>query len=91
MSKYAAVRKAHNSQIAPSCHLAIAFDMWWFMLSHGLDRLIQPCPEKDMYLMTPRVSTVVRTQTRYRDVPRGDDNYVAWGWAVLWRRPAGFC
>jgi hypothetical protein len=28
---------------------------------------------------------------RYRNIPRGSDNLVARGYAVLWRRPAGFC
>jgi len=30
-------------------------------------------------------------KARYRNVPRGNDNFIAWGYAVLWPRPAGSC
>jgi hypothetical protein len=34
------MRKAHNSQVAASCHLPIAFGMWWLMLSQWRDRSV---------------------------------------------------
>ena len=57
------MRKAHNSQVAASCHLRIAFDMWWLYYHKGCIYQVWPCPEKDMGLLKPRVSAVVRTQT----------------------------
>ena len=68
MSKYAATRKAHNTQVAPSCHLASAFNMWWLYYHKAWIDPFQPCSEKDMRLIRPRVSPVVRTQP---DAPAG--------------------
>jgi hypothetical protein len=57
------MRKAHNSQVAASCHLRIAFDMWWLYYHKACIHQVWPCPEKDMRLIRARVSPVVRIQT----------------------------
>jgi hypothetical protein len=33
---------------------------------------------------------IVTLRPAVRNVPRGNAKLVAWGYAVLWRRPAGF-
>jgi hypothetical protein len=40
--------KAHNSQVAASCHFRIAFDMWWLYYHKAWIDPVLPGPEKDI-------------------------------------------